>query len=318
MTRHPAPSQRSQGRSSRIGKTGSERRPSAAPVEDPTQLLVQQKAEPMHFRMNDCHEIADGRGSPMTEEAARKVVAVRFGRGRGGGSTGLDAMIQRALFAHRPVIIADGDRRNPTLAGLYPPGSSNAAVQPGSDEPAVVKAWITDTLSMAIELESSVVFDMGGGDTAIQELVADVDIVGFAEMSGFHPVGLFFCGADMDDFDHILSIWRVGYFKPKRAILVLNEFLIPSGRKTEGAFKHIHDRPEMKELAADGMEVMYMPRLPCMDNVRAKGLGFFDAMAGKKGSDGLPLDPLRRFMVRQWLDSIDKSLASIDAMEWVP
>lgn len=326
MARQPAPGHvadqskpvRSQGRLDRLAKTGPERRPSPARLEHPTQPVVQQKAEPMHPRNNIRHDVADGRGSPTIEEAARKTVAVRFGRGRGGGSTGLDALIQRALTGNRPVIIADGDRRNPTLAGLYPPGSSNAAIQPGSDEPAVVKAWITDTLSMAIERQSSVVFDMGGGDTAIQELVADIDIVGFAEMSGFHPLGLFFCGADMDDFDHIVSIWRAGYFKPKRAILVLNEFLIPSGRKTGGAFRHIHARPEMKELAADGMEVMYLPRLPCMENVRAKGLGFFHAMNGKVGSDGLPLDPVRRFMVRQWLARIDQSLASIDAAEWVP
>lgn len=269
-------------------------------------------------RCEPAYEAPDVRGSRSIIEAARKAIAVRFGRGRGGGSTYLDVMIQQALAASRPLIIADGDRRNPTLAGLYPATSPCPALQPPSDEPAVVKNWITDILGTAIETGSSVVLDMGGGDTAIQELVRDVEIVEFAEANDFHPVGLFFCGADMDDFDHILSIWRAGYFKPKRSILVLNEFLIPSGRNTETAFDHIQAREEMKELTCDGMEVMSMPRLPCMEEVRKTGLSFLDVRDGKRGPDGLPFNPLRKHMVKQWLDRINQNLTLCGATEWMP
>ena len=263
-------------------------------------------------------EVPDGRGSKIVTETARKVVLVRFGRGRGGGSTYLDVMIQQALVAGRRLIIADGDRRNPTLAGLYPASSPYPATQPASDDPAVVKDWITDVLGDAIETESSVVLDMGGGDTAIQDLVRDVEIVEFAEMNGYHPVGAFFCGADMDDFDHILSIWRSGYFRPKRSILVFNDFLVQAGRPVETAFQHIQARPEMAEMTSQGMEIMNLPRLPCMEDVRRKGLSFLEATTRKPGLDGLPLNPLRQHMVKQWLDRINANLASIGATEWMP
>ena len=44
------------------------------------------------------------------------VLAVRFGRGRTGGTTFLDFLIQRARRAERVVGIADGDTHNATLA----------------------------------------------------------------------------------------------------------------------------------------------------------------------------------------------------------
>jgi len=47
------------------------------------------------------------------------VVGFRFGRGRTGGSTWLDTVIQLARVASRPVLVGDADRRNPTLSGLY-------------------------------------------------------------------------------------------------------------------------------------------------------------------------------------------------------
>ena len=63
----------------------------------------------------------------------RQVLAVRMGRGRTGGSTLADWVIQTARHEGRPVSVGDGDRRNPTLAGLYPPGVPGGATQPDTD-----------------------------------------------------------------------------------------------------------------------------------------------------------------------------------------
>ena len=46
---------------------------------------------------------------------------IRAGRGRTGGSTGLDLIIQRARHSHRRVKPLDGDLRSRTLSELYPP-----------------------------------------------------------------------------------------------------------------------------------------------------------------------------------------------------
>lgn len=53
--------------------------------------------------------------------AIQPVLGIRMGRGRTGGSTFLDALIQRARAADRKVVIADGDVRNSTFSAFYPP-----------------------------------------------------------------------------------------------------------------------------------------------------------------------------------------------------
>ena len=70
------------------------------------------------------------------------VLAIRFGRGRTGGSTMLDLLVQLARAVGREVVVGDGDRRNPSLAGFYPPGMPGGASQPRSDEVPDVKDWM--------------------------------------------------------------------------------------------------------------------------------------------------------------------------------
>ena len=71
---------------------------------------------------------AGGNVAVLTKRA--RVLAVRWGRGRTGDTTFLDWLIQRARNQGREVIVADNDRRNADLAGLYP----GQTMQPPSDE----------------------------------------------------------------------------------------------------------------------------------------------------------------------------------------
>ncbi len=246
-------------------------------------------------------------------------IAFRFGRGRTGGTTKLDIDIQFARAAGRTVIVGDGDRRNPTLSTLYPTGAEGGALPPPvTDETADVKDWITSSIGEAISRQQSLLVDMSGGDRAMQEYGRDLGIEELCQDSGFQALGFFTCGPEMDDFDHILSIWRAGYYRPKRSILVFNEHLVPQGRTMKGAFDPIMDRPELPELMSAGMTVMFMPRLPCMGELRRSGLSFLEAASNAPGRDGKPMDPVRQFMVRQFLAKVMAEYARIGALVWLP
>lgn len=269
--------------------------------------------------MDNSHKDVLLAGSTLENPIIRlKVLALRLGRGRTGGSTLLDLLIQLARAAGRNVLVCDGDRRNPTLASLYPPGTPGGATQPPSDEGPDSKEWLSDSISEAVQTEASLVCDMGAGDRTVQDYVRDMDLVELCLAVGREPLGLFFSGPDMDDFEHILSIWRAGYFRPQRSLLVLNEHLVPQGRTPLGAFDAIMSRPEFLELAQDGMETIMLPRLPCLDAMRQAGLGFMDAAAGRPGLKGVPLDPVRQFMVKQWIAKVLANLARVGATEWMP
>jgi len=254
----------------------------------------------------------------VTQSERRITIAMRHGRGRGGGSTFLDLLIQMARAEGRKVLIGDGDRRNPTLAGLYPPETEGGATTPATDETADVKDWLTSTIGEALDLQSSLVVDLGGGDRVMQEYGHDLALVDFCEENGAHPLGLFICGPEPDDFEHILGIWRAGYFRPKRSILVMNEHLVPAGRTPHGAFDATMGTPGFKEIVSQGARPMFLPRLPCMKEMRAAGLSFINAAAGNPGSSGNPLDPVRQFMVKQWVGKIAKEFDRIKVAGWLP
>ena len=245
-------------------------------------------------------------------------IAFRYGRGRTGGTTFLDLTIQLALAAGRVVLVGDGDRRNPTLSGLYPPGSKCAVLEPpASDEIADVKEWVTTSIGLAISQQRSLIVDISGGDRAMQEYGRDLGVVELCEAHGFDPIGFFSCGPEMDDFDHILAIWQAGYFRPRRSILVFNEHLILQGRTPIGAFDAIMARPEFNELVAGGMNPIFLPRLPCMGEMRRAGLSLLDAATGGPGRDGRPFDPVRQFMVRQLMSKVLGEYSRIGALGWM-
>ena len=248
----------------------------------------------------------------------RQVLAVRMGRGRTGGSTLADWIIQCARQAGREVAIGDGDRRNPTLAGLYPPGTLGGASQPATDETADVKDWITARLGDMMALRTSLMLDLGGGDRVLAEYGRDLGLVEFCEAANIQPLALFASGPEMDDFDHIQTIWNSGYFKTARSVLVFNEHLIGQGRTPVGAFDAILSRPELQRMTMEGLVLVFMPRLPCMNEMRAARLSFLDAVANKPGITGTPLDPVRQFMVATWHKRMLAAFDKAGALEWLP
>ena len=240
------------------------------------------------------------------------VLAVRLGRGRSGGSTCLDWIIQRARTEGRQLLIGDGTP-NPMLASIYP-GTS----QPGTQETADVKDWITERLGVMAAECASLILDLGGGDRVLQEYGRDLQISEFCEAIGVKPLALYFTGPEPGDLDNVIATWKAGYFRPERSILVLNEYLVPQNRTVSGAFGPVLDHPAIAEMAEAGLRIVVMTRLPCLQEMRQAGLSFGDVAAGRVGNNGKPLDPVRQFMVTTWMRRMEEGFAKRGATEWLP
>ena len=253
-----------------------------------------------------------------TQPAAVRSLVIRQGRGRLGGSTLLEYLVTRARREGRPVIVGDGDVDHASLSQVYPPGTSEGAVQPVSAQPADLKQWVTDLVGRAVDEGSSLVLDLGGGEAILRDYGEDTSLVEFCDEVGMESVGLFMCGADPADFDHVVGIWDSGHFRPRRSLLVFNEFLAPPGRSALGAFNFVMERPEFERLTEEGMRCLTIPRLVPMLAMRNAGLSFFDAMLGKPGRGGRPLGPMERHQVRKWVERLEEGLGAIRAERWLP
>jgi hypothetical protein len=238
------------------------------------------------------------------------VLAVGLGRGFGGKSTGLAELVWRARNQGRSVIVADGDARSKTLAGIFPD-----ATFPPTEELPDIKAWLNTVLNSMVKEKRSAVLDLGGGDRVLMEYGRDLRLVEFCSRRGIEPLALYFLGPEEEDLKHVLAIWEAGYFRPKRTLLVLNEGVIREGRTVAGAFEKTLAHPGFEKMGQAGAVPILMQRLACMDLVKTNGAGFYAAASGEGDK---PLDPVEEFQVQDWIEDLEGKRQKAGAVAWLP
>jgi hypothetical protein len=268
--------------------------------------------------------ISDDTVSPPEETLDKPCLLIRAGRGRTGGSTGLDLAIQRARHEGRRVKPLDGDLRSKTLSTLYPAADGegkpllDGASAPETDELPDIKKWLSDEFdSMATERVSRAL-DLSGGDRVMQEYVRDLALSQFCADFDITPTVAVFLGPDMEDFRHAEELLRSGAFPAERTILVLNEGVIRHGQTTAGAFTPITAQPEFKALVKGGVRVAFLRRLTCMGVLRERGLGFYDAVSGRPDSKGVKASPTLHHMTKTWLATFEREFEEVDVLDWLP
>ncbi len=235
------------------------------------------------------------------------VLAMRYGRGRLGGSGVILAAIQRARFQGRRIKPMEGDLKSRTLAGYYPSHAPDGrpildgATMPQSENLGDFKSWIGDTMDDMAEDGISRALDISGGDRVMQELLADLSLAAFCGERGFKFLALCMLGSDMEDFNHIRAAVDAGVLHPKHMILMMNEGAIRSGQNPDGAFDAIMGHPDYRALTDNGAVPVYLTRLPCMDALREQRLNFYDVAANRPGPDGKRPRATMQHMTKKWL-----------------
>lgn len=248
---------------------------------------------------------------------------IRCGRGRVGGSTFLNFVIEWGRHQGRRVKPLDGDLRSRTLTSLYPPvrgdcsKDADAAVSPRSEELIDNKAWFTAELDACVEDGVCRAVDFGGGDRVIQEYGADLRIGDFCEALKLPLVWAFVLGPDEEDLRHVTQILKSGQVTGGHVLLVMNEGVIRPGQKAAGVFDVVSRQPDYLKLLEDGAESFIMPRLTCLDQLREKGLGFYDAASGRADRAGRRASPTTQHMTSAWLKAMETQMASSGAAKWM-
>ena len=260
------------------------------------------------------------------QPARNPVLVIRKGRGRLGGSTVLDVMIQRARFHGRRAQPLDGDLRSGTLAALYPATTptgepiEDGASRPPSEELPAMKAWLTAALDdMAMDRVSRAL-DLGGGDRVVQEFVRDMPLGSYCADFGIDLLSVYMLGPDPEDFRHVIELVRASDMTAERALLVMNEGVIRQGQSVDGVFDPILHSADMKALMRDGARAVYLRRLSCMHLIRERGLGFYEAAYGAwDRTSGRPRpSPTLQHMTKIWLKQTEEQHTTMGTGEWLP
>ncbi len=261
----------------------------------------------------------------MTAAAARRpVCAVRFGRGRLGGSMGMDLYIQRARFHGRRVKPLDGDLRSRTLSTLYPAQAADGSLiqdgasMPRSEETADYKQWLIPEFEQMVVEGVSRAIDLGGGERVMQEFVRVFPLSSYCEDFGVDLLPIFFLGPDIEDLSHVVQIMRTGALRSSRTLLVMNEGVIRSGETSEGAFNPMIAHADFKALMRDGAKSVTLRKLHCLDLLRARRFGFYDAAYGRPDPSGDKAGPTLQFMTKIWLEEHEGEHQTVGSAGWLP
>ncbi len=265
-------------------------RPSVAAGNDPTPLRITNAAD----------------------LSARKKVAFWAGRGKTGKTTGIRWLAETALARGTPLLMADMDTTNDTFSRYI----DNVARPPEASEPSSALKWLDKLLQYALQEQFSLLVDLGGGDTNLRRLVAQLpDLSALFEAQGFAVVLFHTIGPQEEDLSPLATLQDLG-FKPAATALILNEALVELGDAREAAFARIYRHSVFRKAVADGAVPIFMPRLFAAQQVEVRRLKFRDAVEGRSGRGDTPLGPFDRARVRTWLDAMDTNFESIKS--WLP
>ena len=147
--------------------------------------------------------------APNPAQSLNTVLAMRYGRGRLGGSGVILAAIQRARFHGRRIKPMEGDLKSRTLTSYYPSHAPDGrpildgATMPRSENLGDFKTWIGDTMDDMAEDGISRALDISGGDRVMQELLADLSLAAFCGERGFKFLALCMLGRAVEIWESV-------------------------------------------------------------------------------------------------------------------
>jgi hypothetical protein len=239
--------------------------------------------------------------------SGRIKIVFAAGRGKTGKTTLLRWVTETSLRNGGSPILADVDPSNAAFSRYFAD-----VARPDTDTPAGVVTWLQELIEHCISEKQSAIIDLGGGDTTLRTLAAEMPgLTEQIEASGLSPVMFHLLGTQPEDLAPALTLSARG-FTPKAQALVFNEYSIEPGLTRERAFSRIVGSPSYSPLARSSL-LLWMPRLQAADAVEARQCSFADA---RDGHTHPPLGLFEAARIRAWLNVMDRRFSGIGS--WIP
>jgi hypothetical protein len=244
--------------------------------------------------------------------SGKKKIIFWVGRGKTGKTTGIRWMAEKAVAGGTPLLMADLDPTNDTFSKYI----ENVGRPSDASDPAISLKWLDKMLQHALRKQSSLLVDLGGGDTTLRRLVTQLpDLVEMFEAANFAVILLYTVGPQEEDLSPLATLQNLD-FKPTAAAIILNEGLVEVGDMRETAFARITNHSAFRKALANRAVPVWMPRLLPAQQVEIRRMHFRDAANGGTGIMDTPLGVFDRSRLMSWLDKMDANLDGIKS--WLP
>jgi hypothetical protein len=231
-----------------------------------------------------------------------------IGRGKTGKTTFLRWVAENALDQNRTFLMADIDPTNASFSSYFPDVS-----RPDVHDPVEVRSWVQRFIGYAVENKTTAVIDLGGGDTALRSLLAEMpSMLADVEAAGLAVVAYYMCGPQPDDLAPLVTLASHG-FAPKTRALIFNEGVADAGQPRLQAFAEILTHPVVQEEIKAGTLALWMPRLFAASVVENSRASFAQA---RDGDASRPINMFDRSRVKSWLTTMERRFSGVAS--WMP
>jgi hypothetical protein len=257
-----------------------------------------------------------GSSTPKVEQgvdlSGKKKIIFFVGRGKTGKTTGIRWLAETAIASDRVLLMADMDSTNDSFS-QYIDGVSRPS---DPSNPAIALKWLDRLLQHALQTGTSLLVDLGGGDTTLRRLVTQLpDLVSLFEEAGFAVIVFYTVGPQEEDLSPLATMMGLD-FQPTAMAIVLNEAMAEIGESRETAFARIFHHSAFRTAVGRGAVPVWMPRLLPAQAVEIRRLPFRDAVEGRTGQGKTGLGPFDRSRVFNWLRTMDTNFSGIKT--WLP
>ena len=244
--------------------------------------------------------------------SGKKKVIFWVGRGKTGKTTGIRWLAETAVENGAALLMADMDPTNDSFSKYV----ANVARPPEVSDPALALKWLDKLLQHTLQQHASLLVDLGGGDTTLRRLVAQLpNLVQLFEAQGFAVVLLVTVGPQEEDLSPLATLQNLD-FNPTATAIICNEAMAEVGETRDAAFARIFRHSAFRKALGAGAVPVWMPRLIPAQQVEVRRLHFREAADGKTGTAKTPLGPFDRSRVLHWLEAMEANFAGIKS--WLP
>ncbi|WP_291366536.1 FAD-binding oxidoreductase [Acetobacter sp. UBA5411] len=226
---------------------------------------------------------AGAKKDPHETDVTRPKLIVAIGRQRVGKTTLLKAVteISRSQGANPEIWNTDMMNKSHAIdvlgGDVFSPTQSSVAGQ---------AKWLEQRILDLSKSGRDAVLDIGGGWTAVHELIQSAPLLGTLRRLKVDLVMIFVIGAEEADLDYLDDLYNRGFNAPRSAV-VINEGLLPQSADSDDVLKSVIAHAGVQRTLKKGGRCVFFPAINGLKQITERKQTFTDYAAGKS-VPGLP------------------------------
>jgi len=233
--------------------------------------------------------------APVTRRSP--VIFTIVGRQRVGKTTLLNAVaeITRRQGGNFEIWNTDLQNRSHSISNFHD------AKGPAEADMAFQQRWLRDQIQSLMESGKDAILDIGGGWTALHELINSASLTRALEAMGVTLMVAFMVGQEKADLDYLEDLQTNRGFFPKKGAIILNQGLIPAGVRPDDVMDQICAHPAVIASMARDIQTYTLPALFCLKEVTDRNLPFMAFATGEQAEGHPTTSIFDRIEVERWM-----------------